>query len=64
MTGILVQIVVSGNSLSKSDQTGSNGKLVNQSRMLSYSVYSRLGNKFICDIKDVSFCWVILRQFE
>ena len=39
-----VKNVVPGNSSTKPDQTGGNGKGMKQSKMFNYSVYSRLGN--------------------
>ena len=39
-----VKNVVPGNNSIKPDQTGGDGKGVNQSEMFNYSVYSRLGN--------------------
>ena len=44
-----VKNVVPGNSLMKPDQTGGDGTGVKQSEMFNYSVYSRLGNKSLCD---------------
>ena len=46
-----VKNVVPGNSSTKPDQTGGNGKGVKQSEMFNYSVYSRLGNKYECERK-------------
>ena len=43
-----VKNVVTGNSSSKPDQTGSDGKGVKQSEMFNNSVYSRLGNNMVC----------------
>ena len=40
-----VKNVVTGNSSSKPDRTGRDGKFVKQSKMLNNSAYSRLGNK-------------------
>ena len=65
-----VKNVVTGNSSSKPDRTGRDGKFVKQSKMLNNSAYSRLGNNtdrskavlliwfcvFACF--DVSFCTV------
>ena len=39
-----VKNVVPGNSSTKPDQAGGDGKGVKQSKMFNYSVYSRLGN--------------------
>ena len=39
-----VKNVVTGNSSSKPDRTGRDGKFVKQSKMLNNSAYSRLGN--------------------
>ena len=44
-----VKNVVTGNSSSKPDRTGRDGKFVKQSKMLNNSAYSRLGNKNVCD---------------
>ena len=44
-----VKNVVTGNSSSKPDRTGRDGKFVKQSKMLNNSAYSRLGNKCQCD---------------
>ena len=43
-----VKNVVMGNSSSKLDRTGRDGKFAKQSKMLNNSAYSRLGNKCIC----------------
>ena len=43
-----VRNVVPGNSSTKPDQTGGDGKGVKQSKMFNYSVYSRLGNNVVC----------------
>ena len=43
-----VKNVVTGNSSSKPDRTGTDGKFVKQSKMLNNSAYSRLGNNLIC----------------
>ena len=43
-----VKNVVTGNSLSKPDRTGRDGKFVKQSKMLNNSAYSRLGNNSKC----------------
>ena len=40
--------MVTGNSSSKPDRTGRDGKFVKQSKMLNNSAYSRLGNNFDC----------------
>ena len=42
---VIIKNVVTGNSSSKPDRTGRNGKFVKQSKMLNNSAYSRLGNK-------------------
>ena len=47
-----VKNVVTGNSSSKPDRTGRDGKFVKQSKMLNNSAYSRLGNSF-CRIQSV-----------
>ena len=39
-----VKNVVPGNSSTKPDQAGGDGKGVKQSKMFNYSLYSRLGN--------------------
>ena len=43
-----VKNVVTGNSSSKPDRTGRDGKFVKQSKMLNNSAYSRLGNNTVC----------------
>ena len=43
-----VKNVVPGNSSTKPDQTGGDGKGVKQSKMFNYFVYSRLGNNVYC----------------
>ena len=43
-----VKNVVTGNSSSKPDRTGRDGKFVKQSKMLNNSAYSRLGNNKTC----------------
>ena len=43
-----VKNVVTGNSSSKPDRTGRDGKFVKQSKMLNNSAYSRLGNNYNC----------------
>ena len=45
-----VKNVVTGNSSSKPDRTGRDGKFVKQLKMLNNSAYSRLGNKCCCCI--------------
>ena len=53
-----VKNVVTGNSSSKQDQTGTDGKFVKQSKMLNNSAYSRLGNNiqlfhtFLCNSQN------------
>ena len=43
-----VKNVVPGNSSTKPDETGGDGKGVKQSKMFKYSVYSRLGDNVFC----------------
>ena len=43
-----VKNVVTGNSSSKPDRTGRDGKFVKQSKMLNNSAYSWLGNNLNC----------------
>ena len=53
-----VKNVVTGNSSSKPDRTGRDGKFVKQSKMLNNSAYSRLGNNiqlfhtFLCNSQN------------
>ena len=53
-----VKNVVTGNSSSKPDRTGRDGKFVKQSKMLNNSAYSRLGNNKKCNV-DVSTVKVV-----
>ena len=48
-----VKNVVTGNSSSKPDRTGRDGKFVKQSKMLNNSAYSRLGNKNYCFLTTI-----------
>ena len=47
---VIIKNVVTGNSSSKLDRTGRDGKFVKQSKMLNNSAYSRLGNNIKCAI--------------
>ena len=55
-----VKNVVTGNSSSKPDRTGRDGKFVKQSKMLNNSAYSRLGNnqRYLITLHIVG--WVII----
>ena len=54
-----VKNVVTGNSSSKPDRTGRDGKFVKQSKMLNNSAYSRLVNNQKCLITLYIVGWVI-----